>query len=56
MSVHFKERKYEQIRPDTNMRYDGMNEQVKQVAARNRILVLFDVFKTKVFGRDVSQF
>ncbi len=29
---------------------------VKQVATRNRILVLFDWFKTKVFGRDVSQF
>lgn len=29
---------------------------VKQVDTRNRVLVLFDWFKTKVFGRDLSQF
>eukprot|EP00177_Eucheuma_denticulatum_P002705 GFKZ01004862.1.p1 GENE.GFKZ01004862.1~~GFKZ01004862.1.p1 ORF type:complete len:510 (+),score=43.72 GFKZ01004862.1:38-1567(+) len=29
---------------------------VKQVDVRNRLLVLFDYFKTRVFGRDISQF
>lgn len=29
---------------------------VKQVATRNRVLVLFDWFKTRVFGRDISEF
>lgn len=29
---------------------------VKQVATRNRVLVLFDWFKTRAFGRDLSQF
>jgi NADH:ubiquinone reductase (non-electrogenic) len=29
---------------------------VKQVSLRNRVLILFDYFKTKVFGRDLSQF
>ncbi|GJQ14764.1 hypothetical protein GpartN1_g6555.t1 [Galdieria partita] len=28
----------------------------KQVSFRNRVLVLFDWFKTRVFGRDMSQF
>jgi NADH dehydrogenase FAD-containing subunit len=28
---------------------------VKQVATRNRILVLFDWMKTKVFGRDITR-
>lgn len=29
---------------------------VKQVSLRNRVLILFDYAKTKVFGRDLSQF
>ncbi|CDF33110.1 unnamed protein product [Chondrus crispus] len=29
---------------------------VKQVDVRNRVLVLFDYFKSRVFGRDISQF
>lgn len=29
---------------------------VKQVDVRNRVLVLFDYFKSRVYGRDISQF
>lgn len=29
---------------------------VKQVDVRNRILVLFDYFKSRVYGRDISRF
>lgn len=28
----------------------------KQVSTRNRVLILFDWLKAKVFGRDLSQF
>lgn len=28
----------------------------KQVSFRNRVLILFDWLKTRVFGRDISQF
>jgi len=28
----------------------------KQVSARNRLLILFDWLKTRLFGRDISQF
>ena len=28
----------------------------KQVSLRNRVLILFDWLKVKVFGRDLSQF